>query len=92
MQKKMLSKLRAVTIRNVPPEVERAILARARERGISVNKAVVGMLKEQVGGRGEKKRYDDLDALAGIWTTQETEDFDQALREQRRPDPEIWKE
>jgi len=83
--------MKAVTIRNVPPEVERAILARAREKGISINKAVVGMLQEKVGAPGKKKRYDDLDDLAGTWTKREAEDFERELREQRRPDPEIWK-
>jgi len=82
--------MKAVTIRNVPPEVERAIMARAREKGVSINKAVVGMLQEKVGAPG-KKRYDDLDDLAGTWTKREAEVFERGLREQRRPDPEIWK-
>ena len=92
MHKKKRGRSRAITIRKLPPEVERAILERARRERISINRAVVGMLEERVGVRETKKRYEDLDELAGAWTREEAEKFDRALREQRRPDPELWQE
>jgi hypothetical protein len=92
MHKKKQARSRAITIRKLPPEVERAILERARTERISINRAVVGMLEERVGVRETKKRYADLDELAGAWTREEAEEFDRALREQRRPDPELWQQ
>ncbi|HSF18337.1 MAG TPA: hypothetical protein VLK65_22580 [Vicinamibacteria bacterium] len=50
------------------------------------------MLRERVGVREPKKRYADLDELAGAWTFEEAEEFDRSLREQRRQDPELWQE
>lgn len=32
----------------------------------------------------------DLDHLAGTWSKEEADEFDEALAEQRRIDPELW--
>jgi len=37
----------------------------------------------------EKKR--DLSYIAGTWTQEQAKEFDEALREQRQIDPEMWK-
>jgi hypothetical protein len=37
------------------------------------------------------RRYHDLDELAGSWSKQEADAFDQALGKQRTIDPEMWK-
>ena len=82
--------MKAITLRNVPPEIAEAIAARAREKGISINKTVVGMLEELIGSQGKKKRYHDLDPFFGSWTAEEAAEMDKAIAEQRRPDPELW--
>jgi hypothetical protein len=35
--------------------------------------------------------HHDLDRFFGTWTEQEADVFDQALREQRQIEPEMWK-
>lgn len=40
--------MRAITLRNLPPEIEKAIEERASRHGESLNKAVIGILKESV--------------------------------------------
>lgn len=85
--------MKPVTLRNVPPDVERAIRRRARERSLSLNKAIITLLEEDTGTRKRPKRavvYHDLDHLAGTWNTQEASEFASALREQRRIDEELW--
>ena len=84
--------MKAVTLRNLPAEVEREIRKRAREKGISTNKAVIGLLEEHldVEKKGGKKRYHDLDHLHGAWTKKQSEEFDKALADQREIDPELW--
>ncbi|HWQ68988.1 MAG TPA: hypothetical protein VN494_03365 [Patescibacteria group bacterium] len=85
--------MKAVTLRNLPPELTRVIDRKAIDQGTSVNKAVISLLEEAL-GRGRKKRvkplHHDLDALAGSWTAQEAEAFDQALARQRTIDPDLW--
>ena len=85
--------MKAVTLRNLPPKVAQAIRQRARDKRVSVNKAVIGLLEEQAGVAGKRPRqqYHDLDALAGSWTKAEAAAFDKALAKQRTIDPALWR-
>jgi hypothetical protein len=76
-----------------PPELDRSVRQRAREKRISVNKAVISLLEEHLGLRGKKQPAlnHDLDALAGSWTKTEADAFDKALKAQRRIGPYLWK-
>lgn len=84
----------AITLRNVPEKVLRAIRQRARERGVSTNRAVISMLEESLGlasGRRTRRRYDDLDELFGRWSRAEAERFERSLAKQRAIDEEMWR-
>jgi hypothetical protein len=83
----------AITVRNLPPAVARAVKEKARKEKLSLNKAIVRLLEEATGaGRGERRVvHHDLDRFFGTWTREEADAFDEALREQRQIDPEMWK-
>ncbi|HEX5646376.1 MAG TPA: hypothetical protein VFX56_05350 [Nitrospira sp.] len=85
--------MKAVTLRNLPASLDRTIRQREKKKGVSVNKVVIGLLQDHLGEVGARQahRYHDLDNLAGSWTKQEAEAFDQTLAQQRTTDPEIWK-
>lgn len=85
--------MKTVTLRKLPPKLEKTIRQRARERRVSVNKAVLSLLEEHLGLDEEKQpaEYHDLDALCGAWTEEEANAFDQALARQRIIDPDLWK-
>ncbi len=87
-------KAKAVTLRNIPPDVTRLIRRKAEEKHTSLNKAVLSLLEERVGLGGEKRpkvlRH-DLDRLAGTWTKKEAAAFEEALAAQRTIDPDVWK-
>lgn len=86
--------MKAITIRNIPPEVARAIRRKAETERTSLNKAVVGLLEGRLGAGGRKRSkpaHHDLDFLAGSWTRQEAGVFEKALAEQRVIDLELWK-
>jgi hypothetical protein len=86
--------MKAVTLRNLPPELARIIRRKASEKRTSINRAVIGLLEEGVGiqpKRGVKPHYHDLDALAGAWSKEAGAAFEKALRRQRGIDPELWK-
>lgn len=85
--------MKPVTLRNVPPDVERAVRRRARDKGLSLNKAIITLLEERVGIRKRPRKgvmHHDLDHLAGTWSRKEATEFDTALGEQRRIDEELW--
>jgi DNA-binding ferritin-like protein (Dps family) len=83
----------AITVRNLPPELARLIRQKAKKEKISLNRAVIGLLEEAVGvgKRKEEVLHYDLDRFFGCWSKEEYEEFNEALREQRQIDPEMWK-
>ncbi len=82
----------AITVRNLPPSVSKALREKARKERLSLNKAIVRLLEEAVGGGAKGRvRHHDLDRFFGGWSKAEADTFDSALREQREIDPEMWK-
>jgi len=84
--------MKAITLRNLPPEVARLVQRRAREKRTSLNKAIIELLEERSGTVRKRSRalYDDLDYLSGSWTREEAAAFEQVLKEQRTIDPDVW--
>jgi hypothetical protein len=85
--------VKTITLRKLPPALERRVEQKAQELGLSLNKTVLRLLEEHLmpasrplGG----KEHHDLDHLAGRWSREEAEEFDRSLADQRRIDPEIW--
>ncbi len=73
--------MKAVTLRNLPPELTRIIRQKADEQHASINKVVISLLEKSVGVRGKKSEtvlYHDLDALAGSWTREEAAGFNRS--------------
>lgn len=86
--------MKAITLRNLPPELTRIIRRKADEQHASINKAVISLLEKSVGVRGKKREmvlHHDLDKLAGSWTREEAIAFDRALAKQRAIDPDLWR-
>jgi len=84
--------MKAITLRNVPAAIEKAIRSKARQKKISINRAVIELLEERV-GLSDRKRviHHDLDRFIGSWTAKEAREFDETLGDMRRVDPELWK-
>jgi hypothetical protein len=85
--------MKTVTLRNIPPSLDRMISVRGRAKKMSLNKAVIDLLEEHLGGSAPSKgsEYHDLDDLAGVWNKQEADAFDKALTRQRSIDKDLWK-
>jgi len=76
------------TIRNIPPDLDKAIKARAKRLGKSVNQVALEALANVV-ERAVKKR--SLRDMPGAWSKSEAERFDRFLQEHRSIDRELWK-
>jgi hypothetical protein len=89
---------RTITIRNMPEKLERRIETMAADEGASLAQTVIRLLLRAtgLGGPGDsggpagRGRSHDLDALAGTWSDDDAAEFDAALEELRRTDPELW--
>jgi plasmid stability protein len=85
--------MKAIILRNLPAELDKAIRKRARSKRMSVNKAVIGLLEEHLAQRTRKRTelHHDLDGLCGSWTQDDAAAFDRALAKQRMIDPDVWR-
>lgn len=87
--------MKAITLRNLPPDLAKAVRREAERKQTSINKAVISLLASkadiQKKKKGRKPHYRDLDALAGSWSKKEAAEFDKALAAQRTIDPDLWK-
>ena len=86
--------MKAITLRNLPPDLAKAVRREAERKQTSINKAVISLLESKVDIQKKKDRkphYQELDALAGSWSKKEAAEFDKALAAQRPIDPDVWK-
>lgn len=89
--------MNAITVRNLPPGVAKAVKEKARKEKLSLNKAILRLLEEAITGAPGVARarntvvHDDLDHLAGTWSAIDYRQFADTLREQRKVETELWK-
>ena len=77
---------KTLTIRGLDQELATRLEALARERGRSVNAAVLEILRTVLGdsGRAERlRRY-------ATWSPEDLHEFEETLAQQRVVDDEIW--
>ncbi len=85
--------MKAITVRNIPPELAAILEKEAQSSDTSLNKTVIRLLEKATGllPRPGRRRYHDLDDLAGSWSPEEAAEFERALGDQRQIDPELWR-
>ncbi|MGD0776286.1 MAG: hypothetical protein ABSC05_26000 [Candidatus Solibacter sp.] len=70
-----------ISLRNLPAEVEKAILETSRREGISLNKATLRLLQASLRKPAINSDFDDF---IGTWPDAEADAFNAALAEMRR--------
>ena len=87
--------MRQLTIRGFDEDLERCIRQLANREGISLNRAVLKLLRRGAGlGESHDKPQtvgDSLDHLIGTWTSQEAAEIDRVLADFSRIDEEMWR-
>lgn len=78
-----------LTIRKVPGRVKRLLQELAKREEKSLNQVSLEVLERGLGLSSEEIVYHDLDDLAGTWV--HDPEFDKAIEEQHRVEPELWK-
>jgi hypothetical protein len=76
-----------ISLRNLPPEVEKTIREISHREGISLNKATLRLLEAQL---RKPARNSDFEEFCGTWPGAEADAFDAALAEMRQVDPADW--
>ncbi len=86
--------MKAITIRNIPPDLARVIQRRAEVTGTSLSQAILALAAEAAGlarPKRAKAKHADLDHLFGSWSPARAREFDDALAEQRVVDEDAWR-
>jgi hypothetical protein len=76
------------TIRNIPAALDKAIKARAKQLGKSVNQVALEALARSL---GDPVRHRNLRKMPGAWSNSEATEFDRFLELERKIDRELWK-
>jgi hypothetical protein len=77
------------TIRNIPSQLDQTLRKRARELNKSLNEVALEALLQGTGLHGKPVQYRDLGDIAGTWVADP--EIDEALADQRRIDPDLWR-
>ncbi len=77
------------TIRHVPPDVDAALRQRAQAERKTLQQTLLDAIRRSLGLAEPTPVYHDLDRCIGTWV--EDPDFDAAITEFDRIDPQAWR-
>lgn len=81
--------MKAITLRNVPPDLATALEREKQRRGQSLNRTAIELLKQSLGVGS--RRSNGLGRLAGGWSDEQAREFERILVPFSDIDPEMWK-
>ena len=83
--------MKTMTIRNVPTELARALDQECRLQGLSLNRAVLTLLRNALGVPSVAVRSNGLPHLTGTWSDEEYHAFEQAVAPFGEVDEAMWR-
>ena len=87
--------MKQLTVRGFDKDLERRLRDVAKTRGVSLNQAVLILLREGAGLEVPRRRAnmvgDSLDGLIGSWSKAEESEFLQAISLLEEIDPSLWR-
>jgi hypothetical protein len=89
-----LPSMPSMSIRGLNAKALLRLKRRAARDGTSLNALVVRLLESDTGAAtkpGLLLKFDDLDALAGTWTRDQTRAFERDTAAFSEVDPQLWK-
>lgn len=82
---------RHLTVRNVSPDVARALEAERRRRGATLNQTVLDLLRHALGLEKGAVATNGLERFGGRWTDEDIAEFERATEVFERIDDEVWR-
>jgi plasmid stability protein len=81
--------MRNLTVRGVPKGVAEALEREKQRRGTSLNRTVIDLLRQALGVGAP--RSNGVAALAGTWTQDDLDEFEEAVASFDRVDADLWR-
>jgi len=82
--------MKHLTIRNVSTGLAEALEREKLNRGTSLNRTVLDVLERALGVTGAGRRSNGLADLAGTWSEEEHDRFEEAIAPTEQVDEELW--
>jgi hypothetical protein len=79
-----------ITLRQLPPNIERRIRRLANEGNMSLNKTIILLLKKSLGLTENENKQRNLENLSGNWDEQEVKEFESNMHVFNEVDDEVW--
>jgi plasmid stability protein len=85
--------MKSITIRGIDEKLQEELEKKAAVEQKSINKTILSLLNKALGLDEEKKylTFNDLDHLAGTWTSEDLKEFEEATKQFNKIDKSIWK-
>jgi hypothetical protein len=80
----------SLALRGIDLALRSALEAEASRLGLSLNALVLRVLRDSLGLTETADLHHDLDALAGVWSREEAEEFTDAIRHFEEVDASLW--
>jgi hypothetical protein len=71
--------MKSITMHNLDPDLAKAIEEMAAATGLSQNKTVKKLLRQALGMETRPEPKPDFSKFCGLWSDQETEEFNEAI-------------
>ena len=81
--------MKAITVRDVDGQLARALEQAKRKRGTSLNQTVLDLLRHAL-GLNAPTSGNGLRSMAGAWSEEDLEEFEQATAPFAQVDEELW--
>jgi len=83
--------MKSITIHKLDDELEKVIVAKARERGVSQNQLIKELLRNALGLEDIKRDHRaDFEEFLGIWTDEDVAAFEERTASFREVDEAEW--
>ncbi len=82
--------MKSLTIHNMDAELAKAIEELAKSSGLSQNKVVKKLLRQALNLSDQEKPKRDVSAFFGVWTEEEAQEFEEAIKIFGQVDEEMW--
>ena len=84
--------MKVITLRGIDDDLSLALKKAAKREGISVNKKILILLQEALGLKKKNRQlvHHDLDHLAGTWSPEDANDFNENTKSFNQIDQDLW--
>jgi hypothetical protein len=85
--------MKSITIHGLSTQLDRLIRKRAKNKGLSLNKTIKGLLAESLGLKRDPKsdNSEEFLDLFGIWNDSQKNEFFNQIEDLNKIDEEDWK-